>query len=401
MVKETTYYDILGVKPNCTTDELKKAYRKLALKYHPDKNPNEGEKFKMISQAYEVLSTPEKRQIYDEGGEQALKEGGINMNNFSSPMDIFDMFFGGLGGGRGGGRRRERRGKNVVHPLLVTLDELYNGSVRKQKIQKNIICDRCEGRGGKKGASQTCQDCGGSGLQVQVQQFAAGVIHQIQTVCRECKGEGECIKPQDRCKKCNGKKTIHEEKIIEVQIDKGMADGQKIVFSGEGNQEPGLEPGDIMFVLEEKEHSLFKRSGSDLVMLMNLELVEALCGFQKVIHTLDNRDLVITAIPGEVTRHKDLKCVMGEGMPTYKNPFEKGRLIIQFTVSFPTKINPEIIPQLEACLPPRVEQIVPDNAEEVEMIEVDSEEESRRRERAHQYEEMGAPGSNRVQCATQ
>lgn len=402
MVKETTYYDILGVKPSCTTEELKKAYRKLALKYHPDKNPNEGEKFKMISQAYEVLSTPEKRQIYDEGGEQALKEGGVGGGGFSSPMDIFDMFFGGIGGRPGGRSRRERRGKNVIHPLLVTLEELYNGNVRKQKIQKSVICDRCEGRGGKKGASQTCPECGGSGMQVQVQQFAAGVIHQIQSVCRECKGEGECIKPQDRCKKCSGKKTVMEEKIVEVQIDKGMADGQRIVFGAEGNQEPGLEPGDIIFVLEEKEHPVFKRSGTDLIMLMNLELVEALCGYQKVIHTLDNRDLVITAIPGEVTRHKELKCVLGEGMPTYKNPFEKGRLIIQFTVTFPTKIHPEIIPQLEACLPPRVEQIIPDNAEEVEMIEVDSEEESRRRERVHQqYEDMGQGTNRGVQCATQ
>ena len=139
MVKETTYYDVLGVKPNATQEELKKAYRKLALKYHPDKNPNEGEKFKQISQAYEVLSDAKKRELYDKGGEEAIKEGGAG-GGFGSPMDIFDMFFGG-----GGKMQRERRGKNVVHQLTVTLEDLYNGATRKLALQKNVICDKCEG----------------------------------------------------------------------------------------------------------------------------------------------------------------------------------------------------------------------------------------------------------------
>lgn len=401
MVKETKFYDVLGVKPGCSQDDLKKAYRKLALKYHPDKNPNEGERFKQISQAYEVLSDPEKKAIYDQGGEQALKEGGVS-GGFSSPMDLFDMFFGGgFGGGRG--RRRERRGKDVIHQLTISLEELYKGTVRKLALQKNVICDKCEGRGGKKGAVEQCPTCRGTGMQVQVQQLGPGMLQQIQSVCPECRGQGERINPKDRCKQCQGKKVVRDRKILEVHVDKGMVDGQKIVFNGEGDQEPELEPGDIIIVLDEKEHPVFKRNGSDLIVRLEIQLVEALCGFQKVIRTLDDRDLVVTQLPGDVIKHGDVKCIQSEGMPRYKNPFEKGRLIVQFWVQFPKTIPPEIIPQLENCLPPREEVMIPDTAEECILEDFDPEQEARRR---HQHknvydedDEMHGPGQ-RVQCAT-
>jgi len=412
MVKETKYYDILGVQPAASDSDLKKAYRKLALKFHPDKNPSAeaSEKFKEISQAYEVLADPEKRRIYDTHGEQGIKEGGGG-GGFHSPMDIFDMFFGGGGGGMGGGgmfgerRRGPRRTKNLVHQLGVSLEDMYNGTVRKLALQKNVICATCEGIGGKAGAVVKCTNCRGTGMQVRIQQLGPGMMQQIQSMCGECQGQGERIDPKLRCKKCNGRKVNRERKILEVSVDKGMADGQKITFAGEGDQEPGMEPGDIIIVLDEKEHPLFKRSGIDLIHTMNISLTDSLCSFKKTIQTLDDRTLVIQTVPGEVIKTADLKCVFGEGMPTYRNPFEKGKLIIQFKVDFPDSLAPEVAEKLAAILPEREEAIIPDEHDEVNLSEYDPDSDRRHSHHGHGYDDddEGGHGGHGpgVSCATQ
>jgi len=405
MVKETKYYDTLGVNPAATADELKKAYRKLAMKYHPDKNPNEGERFKAISQAYEVLADEKKRKIYDEGGEEAIKEGGSGGGGHN-PMDIFDMFF---GTGRRGRQEGPKKGKDMVHQLSVTLAELYNGATRRLALNKNVICSKCEGVGGKTGAETTCESCEGRGMKVRIQQIGPGMVQQIQSVCRECEGQGKWIKPQNRCKTCNGKKTVREREILEVHIDKGMEDGQQIRFGGQGDQEPGIEAGDIIIVLDEEKSEQFTRNGLDLTMKMQLSLVEALCGCQKVIETLDKRFLVITLIPGEVVKDGDFKYIINEGMPLTRNPFEKGKLIISFSVAFPTDnwISHDQIAQLEKLLPPRVEAMIPDSAEEcnLQRCDPDAQEGSSGRRRRAAYEEEdddddGMQGQ-RVQCASQ
>jgi len=408
MVKETKFYDTLGVKPNANDNELKKAYRKLALKYHPDKNtePGSAEKFKEISFAYEVLADPEKRKIYDQHGEQGIKEGGGGAG-MHSPMDIFDMFFGGGGGGMGGmfggmggGRRGPKRTKNLMHQLSVSLEDMYNGTTRKLALQKNVICDACDGVGGKEGAVVRCTNCRGSGMQVRIQQLGPGMMQQIQSMCGECQGQGERIDPKLRCKKCNGRKVNRERKILEVQVDKGMEDGQKITFGSEGDQEPGMEPGDIIIVLDEKEHPIFKRSGIDLIMQQNVNITEALCGFKKTVPTLDDRTLVIQTVAGEVIKPNDLKCVYGEGMPTYRNPFEKGKLIVKFAIDFPEALDPHVAQKLEALLPPKSEPIIPDDHDEVNLSEFDPE--ANRRMNRGMEDEDDHPGHGPgVSCATQ
>merc|ERR1712227_440603 len=319
--------------------------------------------------------------------------GGGGMGN---PMDIFDMFFG------GGGRRGPRRTKNLVHQLSVSLEDMYNGTTRKLALQKNVICDACDGVGGKEGAVIRCTNCRGSGMQVRIQQLGPGMMQQIQSMCQECQGSGERIDPKLSCKKCNGKKVTRERKILEVSVDKGMEDGQKITFGSEGDQEPGMEPGDIIIVLDEKEHPTFKRNGVDLIMKFNINITEALCGFKKAIKTLDDRNLIIQTIPGECIKTGDLKCVYGEGMPTYRNPFEKGKLIIQFNVEFPQSIDPAVVPKLEKLLPTKEEPMIPDEHEEVNMQEFDPEADRRQRRSAMEDDEDHMHGHGPgVSCATQ
>ncbi|WOL10204.1 hypothetical protein Cni_G18958 [Canna indica] len=188
----TKYYEVLGVPKSASQDELKKAYRKAAIRNHPDKG-GDPEKFKELAQAYEVLSDPEKREIYDSYGEDALKEGmgGGGGGDFHNPFDIFEQFFGGgsFGGGSSRGRR-QRKGEDVVHTLKVSLEDLYNGTSKKLSLSRNVLCRKCKGVGSKSGASGRCYGCHGTGMRTVTRQIGLGMIQQMQHVCPECRGSG-------------------------------------------------------------------------------------------------------------------------------------------------------------------------------------------------------------------
>ena len=194
------------------------------------------------------------------------------------------------------------------------------------------------------------------------------------------------INPNLRCKICKGRKVNREQEIIEVHVEKGMEDGKEITFSGRGDQEPGMEPGDIIIVLDEKEHPVFKRSGIDLTRQQNVNITEALCGFEKTVSTLDDRTLVIQTVPGEVIKPNDLKCIFGEGMPTYQNPFKKGNLIVKFDVDFPEAIDCHAAKKLEALLPPRPKVLIPQMYERVDINPFGPNQSNSKQHKSHEHE---------------
>ncbi|KAL4301855.1 hypothetical protein GQ457_10G007270 [Hibiscus cannabinus] len=403
------YYEILGVSKNSSQDDLKKAYKKAAIKNHPDKG-GDPEKFKELAQAYEVLSDPEKREIYDQYGEDALKEGMGGGAAAHDPFDIFSSFFGSspFGGGSSRGRR-QRRGEDVVHPLKVSLEDLYLGTSKKLSLSRNVICSKCNGKGSKSGASMQCPGCQGSGMKVSIRHLGPSMIQQMQHPCNECKGTGETINDKDRCPQCKGEKVVQEKKVLEVIVEKGMQNGQKITFPGEADEAPDTITGDIVFVLQQKDHPKFKRKGEDLFVEHTLSLTEALCGFHFVVTHLDGRQLLIKSNPGEVVKPDSFKAINDEGMPLYQKPFMKGKMYIHFTVEFSDSLNPDQIKALEAILPPKptskLTDMELDECEETTLHDVNIEEEMRRKQQAAQEaydedEEMHG-GPQRVQCAQQ
>ncbi|MBA0566572.1 hypothetical protein Golax_008873 [Gossypium laxum] len=459
----TKYYEILGVPKTATQDDLKKAYRKAAIKNHPDKGGDPEKKvaclvmlvfetiknlgfelccsdfdldvsvwmgFKELAQAYEVLSDPEKREIYDQYGEDALKEGMGGGGGAHDPFDIFQSFFGGnpFGGGGSSRGRRQRRGEDVIHPLKVSLEDLYNGTSKKLSLSRNIICSKCKGKGSKSGASMKCSGCQGSGMKVSIRHLGPSMIQQMQHPCNDCKGTGETINDKDRCPQCKGEKVVQEKKVLEVNVEKGMQNGQKITFPGEADEAPDTVTGDIVFVLQQKDHPKFKRKGDDLFVEHTLTLTEALCGFHFILTHLDGRQLLIKTHPGEVVKPVVLmaiirlqmnpvhvfvdqfKAINDEGMPMYQRPFMRGKLYIHFTVDFPDSLAPEQCKALEAVLPPRTSvqltDMELDECEETTLYDVNIEEEMRRKQaqaaqEAYEEDDDMHGGAQRVQCAQQ
>ncbi|XP_044502416.1 dnaJ protein homolog 1-like isoform X3 [Mangifera indica] len=369
--------------------------------------------FKELAQAYEVLSNPEKREIYDQYGEDALKEGMGGAGSSHNPFDIFESFFGGGafgGGGRSRGRR-QKRGEDVVHTLKCSLEELYNGATKKRSLSRNILCSNCKGKGSKSGTSGKCYGCQGAGMKITTRQIGLGMIQQMQHVCPECRGSGEVISERDKCQHCKGNKVSQEKKVLEVHVEKGMQHGQKIVFEGQADESPDTITGDIVFVLQQKEHPKFKRMIDDLYVEHTLSLTEALCGFQFALIHLDGRQLLVKSNPGEIVKPGQYKAINDEGMPHYQRPFMKGRLYIHFDVEFPDSgfLSLDQCRTLETILPPRASKQLSDmevhDCEETTLHDVNIEDKMRQKHHQHQqeaYDEDEEESSMpRVQCSQQ
>ncbi len=342
------YYEILGVAKNASDEEIKKAYRKLAIKYHPDKNPDDKsaeEKFKEAAEAYEVLSNNEKRQRYNQFGHAGVggasggggHHGGMNMDDiFSQFGDIFGGAFGfGGGGGNRGGGRRMNRGSNLRVKVKLNLKEIANGAEKKIKVNKYVGCKTCSGSGAKNGQYDTCKQCNGSGVVTRVQQTILGAM-QTQTTCNACSGEGRIVR--DKCNNCHGDGIVREEEIITMNIPAGVAEGMQLSMQGKGNAAPrGGINGDLLIVIEEEDHADLKREGNHLIYSLNISFPDAAMGTSVEIPTIDAKAKIkidAGTQSGKVLRLK------GKGLPDI-NAYGRGDLLVEISVYTPTHLSSE------------------------------------------------------------
>jgi len=274
-VDTTKLYKLLEVDKNASDAEIKKAYRKLAIKHHPDKG-GDPEVFKEISKAYEVLSDKDKRSTYDQFGEEGLEGGGGG----SDPTDIFSAFFGGGGPSGGGGKRRQKT-DDVKQELKVTLEQIYGGQTKKMAITRQVI-DKDIG-------VQECAECDGRGVKVQVIRMGP-MIQQMQSSCSKCQGQGKSFA------------TKKEKQILEVHISKGSPEGHQIKFHEMADEKPDHDTGDVIFVVREQEHPVFKRKGADLFVERSISLADALCGYELDIQHLDGRKLRVKTNAGDIIK---------------------------------------------------------------------------------------------------
>jgi molecular chaperone DnaJ len=348
------YYEVLGIEKNASQSEIKKAYRKLAMKYHPDKNKDNKEAeemFKEASEAYEVLSDEQKRQRYDQYGragmEGAFGGHGFTWDDFSHAGDFSDLFGGeGLGGifesifgsSFGGSNRRRssrqaNRGEDLQISLSLTLEEIATGVEKKIKISVKDKCETCNGTGSENGDVKTCTQCHGSG---RVMQMTRSLFGQMQTavMCPTCHGEGKIIK--NRCKKCNGEGRIQKTKTIKVNIPAGIQEGQYIRLRGLGNiGRRGGSAGDVLVHVKEKEHDIFQRQDADLICEFPISFSQAALGTEIECPTLQGK--VKIKIPAGTQSGKIFR-LRSQGLP-HVNSSYKGDLYVKVIVITPTKLS--------------------------------------------------------------
>ena len=350
------YYEVLGVSKSASADEIKKAYRKIALKYHPDRNPGDQEaeeKFKEAAEAYDVLSNTDKRAQYDRFGHAGMSGGGggyggMRMEDIFSNFgdifgdDVFGSFFG--GGGRPGGRRQGTRGANLRVKLKLNYAEIANGVNKKIKVKKYVPCDTCSGSGAKdKSSVQTCNSCGGSG---QVRRVTNTFLGQMQTVttCPTCNGEGTQITA--KCGSCIGEGRVYGEEMLSLDIPAGVQEGMHLSMSGRGNAgERGGPPGDLLILIEEERHAELRRHELDVVYQLYISFPDAVLGTQVEVPTIEGRAKI--KIPAGTQSGKIFR-LKGKGFPAFQS-YEKGDELVEVNVWSPqslTSDEKELLEQL-------------------------------------------------------
>ena len=359
MAEKRDYYEVLGVAKTASADDIKKAYKKLALQYHPDRHVNDSEadkkaaeeKFKEAAEAYEVLSDPQKRQRYDQygfagmGGMGGFSAENIDMSDiFSHFSDLFESWgMGGGGGGfssffgGGGGGPRMRRGNNLRVKVKVTLEEAATGVEKKIKVRKAVTCPHCNGTGSADGVMDTCPTCKGKGRVTRMRQSIFGQMQQVE-ICPDCGGEGKVIK--NKCPHCGGEGIVRDDEVISIQIPAGVAEGMELTVAGKGNAAPrGGMPGNLLVLIEEERHPLFIRQDNNIIYNLMLDLPTAALGAQMEIPTLDGKVKVTIDAgtqPGKVLR------LRGKGLPQidqYGRKIGQGDMLVNISVYIPEKLS--------------------------------------------------------------
>ncbi len=347
------FYEILEINKSASPEEIKKAYRKKAIQFHPDKNPDDEkaeEKFKEAAEAYEILSNPDKKSRYDQYGPAGVSGagGGGGYGDGMSFDDIFsrlgDIFGGGggggfgsfFGGGGGGGRQRVNKGTNLRVTVKLTLEEIEAGTNKKIKLKKHVSCDVCDGTGEKHGSSsKTCPTCNGRGVQMKVVNTLLGQM-QTQATCSTCGGEGKII--SEKCTSCYGEGVVTGEDLVELKIPAGVSEGVQLSVRGKGNAaRRGGVNGDLIVLIKEIDHEDFQRDGNDLLYNLFVSVPDAIMGTHSEIPTLTSK-VKIKIDPG--TQSGKILRLRGKGLPDI-NGYGKGDLLVRINVYIPKTINKE------------------------------------------------------------
>lgn len=323
-------YQILEVDRNASQDEIKKSYRKLALKYHPDKNPDNKEseeKFKEISDAYSILSDPDKKTQYDTYG--SAGSGGSGYSGGSPFEDIFSQF-GDIFGSFGNRRQQQRKGTDLRVTVNITLHDVIFGVNKKIKYNRNVKCDTCDGKGGDNVVN--CSPCGGSGHRSYVQNTPFGTIRQT-AVCSHCSGSGKSVK--NPCKKCHGQGVMVKQETVEIDIPKGAAHGNYMSMPQFGNHTKDGIPGDLQIIIEETPDIKFKRENNNLIYDEIIPVVDAILGVERNLNTPHGSEIKYTILPG--TSHGKLLKVSGKGVPDIHG--RVGDLFIRINLKVPKTLT--------------------------------------------------------------